>query len=246
MASEDFQSIISDTDNINSILFSDSAAQSESNLTNQTSRTKNKSRPLTSTIHRYTRARLPEDEGRTTKLYLCSECPPDLPSGWHPSSTNLQRHLKSKHNIICESELNSTRTTANESVQHLYDRILKQGKAKELEGEVLRRTVEKNLIKQTLLDLIIVRRLPFSCVEWPEFHAFVRAINQKADQPVIIPTHHTTIMNWITASFVESQDIIRRRLQSTKTPIHLAVDIWTCPNHTLLLGICASFLNVND
>src|ERR1700733_5071703 len=99
--------------------------------------------------------------------------------------------------------------------------------------------VYQNTIKQTLLDLIIVRRLPFSCVEWPEFHAFVKALNREAAHPTIVPISHQTITEWMYNHFTESQDIVRRLLQSAKTKIHLAVDIWTCPNHSLLLGICA-------
>ena len=83
--------------------------------------------------------------------------------------------------------------------------------------------VHRSTIKQALLDLIIVRRLPFSCVEWPEFHAFVKALNLEA--PSIIPTHYSTIIAWILEHFVESQDIVRKVLQSTKTKIHLAVNV---------------------
>src|SRR5450755_1765199 len=42
------------------------------------------------------------------------------------------------------------------------------------------------------------------------------------------------------------QDIVRKVLQSAKTNIHLAVDIWTSPSHALLLGICASFVDIQD
>jgi hypothetical protein len=118
--------------------------------------------------------------------------------------------------------------------------LLARGEVQGLEGEVLKRTVHQNTIKQALLDLIIVRRLPFSCVEWPEFHAFVKALNREA--PSIIPVHHSTITAWILEHYTESQDIVRKVLQSAKTNIHLAVDIWTSPSHALLLGICASFV----
>jgi hypothetical protein len=57
------------------------------------------------------------------------------------------------------------RDRAKDLVQQLYESLLEEGGIKGLKGEVLRRTVEKDLIKQTLINLIIVRRLPFSCVE---------------------------------------------------------------------------------
>lgn len=130
------------------------------------------------------------------------------------------------------------------SIQDLYERILAKGEVQGLEGEVLKRTVQQDAIKQALLDLIIVRRLPFSCVEWPELHAFVKAINREA--PSFLPLRHSTITDWIRAQFSEAQDIVRRVLQSAKTKIHLAIDIWTSPSHALLLGICASFVDVQD
>ena len=48
------------------------------------------------------------------------------------------------------------------------------------------------------------------------------------------------------ARFKDNQDIVRKLLQSAKTKIHLAVDIWTSPNHSLVLGICASFVDLYD
>src|SRR5205085_1824475 len=37
-----------------------------------------------------------------------------------------------------------------------------------------------------------------------------------------------------------------KRLQSSRTSIHLAVDIWTSPSHDLLLAVCASFVDAQD
>ena len=62
-------------------------------------------------------------------------------------------------------------------MQALYEKLLTKGEVQGLEGEVLRCTVEKGAIKQTLLDLIIIQQLPFSCVKWPEFYAFIKALN---------------------------------------------------------------------
>lgn len=40
--------------------------------------------------------------------------------------------------------------------------------------------------------------------------------------------------------------MVRKRLQSSQTSIHLAVDMWTSPSHDLLLAICASFVGARD
>ena len=202
---------------------------------------------LTSSIHKHCRLATKEEKKRTKKTYFCKYCPPQDPKGHHASTVGLQGHLR-KHDIEWSTEENNRRTTARDlgekSIQDLYEKLLAKGEVQGLEGEVLKRTVEQNTVKQALLDLIIVRRLPFSCVEWPEFHALIRAVNREA--PSFIPVHHSTITDWIHNSFSEAQDIVRRVLQSAKTKIHLAVDIWTSPSHALLLGICASFIDIQD
>jgi hypothetical protein len=200
-----------------------------------------------SSIHKHTRTATKEEKAHTKKRYFCKYCPPQDPKGHHSSTVGLQGHLR-KHDIKWDPVENQERTTAKDqgerSLSELYQKLLAKGEVQGLEGEVLKRTVHRNTVEQALLDLIIVRRLPFSCVEWPEFHAFVKALNREA--PSIIPTSHATITGWILKHFTESQDTVRKVLQSAKTNIHLAVDIWTSPSHTLLLGICASFVDIQD
>ncbi|EED18142.1 hypothetical protein TSTA_119060, partial [Talaromyces stipitatus ATCC 10500] len=96
----------------------------------------------------------------------------------------------------------------------------------------------------TLLNLIIIQRLPFSCVEWPESHAFVKALNRES--PSFIPIYDSIMTEWIAEHFIQSRDTMRKVLQSAKTNIHLTVDIWTSPSHSLLLEICASFADIQD
>ena len=244
--SENFSDVSSEVDTCSARLSSVETnvnAGSVSVSTSHTSQTSN----LTSSIHKHCRTATKEEKQRTKKKYFCKYCPPQDSNGHHASTSGLQLHLR-KHDIEWSRAENNRRTTARDqgekSVQDLYEKLLAKGEIQGLEGEVLKRTVEQNTVKQALLDLIIVRRLPFSCVEWPEFHALVRAINREASS--FIPVHHSTITNWIHSSFSEAQDIVRRVLQSAKTKIHLAVDIWTSPSHALLLGICASFIDIQD
>jgi hypothetical protein len=81
-------------------------------------------------------------------------------------------------------------------------------------------------------------------VEWPEWHALVQALNPQGR--VFMPTSHNTIKQRIDAWFPHAKDIVRKRLQSSQTSIHLAVDIWTSPSHDLLLAICATFVDAQD
>jgi hypothetical protein len=204
---------------------------------------------IISLIHEHTREAIREEKRRTKKNYFCRYCPPEDPKGHHAATSGLKLHLK-KHDIKWSAEQNTLRTTPRDIgeayVQELWMKLVEKGESNGFEGEVLKRTIEKKAIKSTLLDLIIVRRLPFRCVEWPEFHAFIKVLNREADHTDFIPVHHSTITDWIMERFQNDQDTVRKLLQSAKTNIHLAVDIWTSPNHSLILGICASFVDVHD
>ena len=62
----------------------------------------------------------------------------------------------------------------------------------------------------------------------------------------MIPKSHTTIRYKILQAFQDHKDIIRKKLQSALTHIHLSLDIWTSPNRKLLLGITADFINYEE
>jgi hypothetical protein len=158
----------------------------------------------------------------------------------------MKTHLKSKHQIDVNLATSVIRTTADDTIEALYNKLLLQlGHSKdELDHEIFRRSVNQQVVDQTLLDLFIIRRLSFSCVEWPEWHAFIRALNPQGH--IFIPTSHNTVKARLDISFQQSKDVVRKRLQSSQSSIHLAVDLWTSPSHDLLLAVCASFVDVQD
>jgi hypothetical protein len=50
----------------------------------------------------------------------------------------------------------------------------------------------------------------------------------------------------IMKAFQDHKDIVRKKLQSALTHIHLLMDIWTSPNRKLLLGITADFVDYEE
>ena len=212
--------------------------QSESHISAPSSSNRKKS----SAVHLH--CRTPTEEERNTKpeqkWIWCKYCVYSA-----QSTTNMKGHLQRTHEITIELSSSIVRTTAGATVQGLYDQLLlKLGNESDLNHEIFRRTVNQEVVTQTLIDLVIVRRLPFSCVEWPELHAFTQALNPTARS--FIPTSHNTLKTGIITWFIQAKDIVRKRLQSSQTKIHLAVDIWTSPSHDLLLGVCASFVDAQD
>jgi hypothetical protein len=199
----------------------------------------------TSPVHEHCRAPTPDEkkERPEPKWIWCKHCPKYSAQ----NTSNMRQHLDSVHGItVSKAPDSGIRTTAIETIEALYTKLLlRLGDSKDdLDQEILRRTVNQQVVNQTLLDLIIVRRLPFSCVEWPEWHAFVRALNPQGH--IFMPTSHNTVKQRIEVWFPHAKDIVRKRLQSSQTSIHLAVDIWTSPSHDLLLAICGSFVDAQD
>jgi hypothetical protein len=62
----------------------------------------------------------------------------------------------------------------------------------------------------------------------------------------IITTTHSRIYTQVNKAWTRHKDVVRRVLQSALTRIHISLDIWTSPNHWLLLAIVAHFTTQNS
>jgi hypothetical protein len=234
-----------------SAISGDGTERSETDLNSvdsiQSSKQSREPRTLSS-IHKHTRPADSEEKSRTKKNYFCKYCSSTNSKGHHQSTTGLKHHLKKEHNILWDPTENQNRTVRDEGQKTLieyYQKFLERGELQGLRNEILRRTVNKDLMKQALVDLVVRRRVSLSIVEWSEFHTLIGAANPEAPS-TSLPTSHQTVANWILQSYTRYQDIVRKILQSAQTNIHLAVDIWTSPESSLLLGICGSFVDHHD
>lgn len=81
-------------------------------------------------------------------------------------------------------------------------------------------------------------------METPEFHTLCQALNPESAN--YITTSHSTVSSLIQNSFQTQKDVVRKKLQSALTDIHLSVDVWTSPNNYLFLATCAHFVNAQD
>ena len=100
------------------------------------------------------------------------------------------------------------------------------------------------MINEALVSLVVVRNLPFRAVEWPEFHTLCRTLNPESSG--FITTAHSQLARQISSSWQSCQDIVRKKLQSAISSIHLSLDIWTSPNRYSFLGVCAHFVDYSE
>jgi len=171
----------------------------------------------------------------------CKHCP-STPYG-SVVATNFRGHFK-KHGIFVETRQNTILATASDELVQLYNKLSITGQVEEVETKVLKKVLHREIIDEALVSLVVVRNLPFSLAEWPEFHTFCKTLNPQATSH--LTTTHKTISTMIDTSWQIHKDIVRKKLQSAVSSLHLSLDIWTSPNRYLLLGICAHFVDQPD
>jgi hypothetical protein len=210
------------------------SATDESTTTTQTYNKKWKS-----PVWQYCR-RPTADEKNQDHLY-CTRCTLDTESEPYntKSSENMKKHLFRHHQITVEKALNKNQVIVNQQLRQLYYQAEATSGADELNSEILRAQLNKTVITEALISMIVVRNLSFCLVEWPEFHTLCQALNQECEG--IITTTHSQVYTHMSKAWSSHKDIVRRELQAALSRIHISLDIWTSPNRWLLLAICAHF-----
>jgi hypothetical protein len=183
-----------------------------------------------------------EDGYGTSKIKYCIYCK-DI-SYSTLVTTNMRNHLRTKHDIEVKITPGTAQQAILDQLQKLYSKAESLGQTKDIDNQVLQKFVRQEVINEALVTLIIVRNLSFRLVEWPEFHALCRVLNPMSGGYLI--SAHSTIPRRIETQWFTQKDIVRKKLQSAISNIHLSLDIWTSPNHLLLLGICAHFVGQNQ
>jgi len=134
-------------------------------------------------------------------------------------TSNFRRHLQNKRQIIVDETESSKRPLPQEPLN-------------------------RALLNEALVSLVTQANLSFRIVESPEFQDFCQILNPKAKD--YLTTAHSTVRLLAEASWQSQKDIIRKRVQSALSSIHISLDIWTSPNRILLLGICGHFFDQNS
>jgi hypothetical protein len=129
-------------------------------------------------------------------------------------------------------------------LQKLYQQLKQANETSTFDEKILQQAIDRDTFKQCLIDLVIVRSLSLSILTWPEFHMLCKALNPGSIAS--IPTSHQTMRNWIQESYHIKKDLVRRTVQSAKSPIHLSVDAWTSPNNLLTMAICGQFVDSDN
>lgn len=167
----------------------------------------------------------PERRGKNL-IFYCKYC--SDPPYSATASNSFRYHLKTIHGVEVESTLGSVQSATS------------TGQTQQLDVQVLQKVLDKDVIDEALVTLIVVRDLPFCIVEWPEFHAFFQVLNPEVKSNII--TTQSEVAKKVEKLWLSHKDVVRKKLQSAISSVHLSLNIWTSPNKLLFLGICAHFV----
>jgi hypothetical protein len=181
-----------------------------------------------------------QEDGEDPKLKYCIHCT-TIPIYATMVTTNMRAHLQAKHSIAIERQLGLVQATTVQQLEQLYLRANLSSQTKQIDTQVFRSCLNQDVINEALVSLIVVQSLPFQAVEWPKFHALCQILNPESSD--FITTAHSQVGKKIKESFISHKDIVRRKLQSAVSRVHISLDVWTSPNGLLLLGIVAHFVD---
>ena len=93
----------------------------------------------------------------------------------------------------------STKVIVCKKLKQLYDKASTQNDITKFNSQVLKKILNKDIIKQALLNLIIIQNLPFRAVEWLELYILCQALNPESRS--YIPVSHATVPEMVKNSF---------------------------------------------
>lgn len=163
-------------------------------------------------------------------------------------TTTIQQareHLQKDHSIVAYDGASSSGSLVRRSIESVFARQVERqdnGKCTR-EHTVLETSLNRHLVQQALVRLIVRRSLPLSITEWPEFHAFCHSLNPAASTALY--RSHSSVSRRITRSFHHHRDEVQAILSRALSRIHLCTDTWTSPagHHKEFQAINAHFVD---
>ena len=112
---------------------------------------------------------------------------------------------------------------AGKQLRVLYRQAQANDDVNDFNLEILKSCLNKLIIIEALVTLIVVYNLSYCLAEWLAFYVLCLALNLACKG--IIITSYLRIRNIVCASYTRHKDTIRRLLQSALLRIYIACDI---------------------
>jgi hypothetical protein len=94
-------------------------------------------------------------------------------------------------------------------------------------------------MQKKLIQWIVLSQQPFTIIEEPSFHSFVKVLHPTTKLPTA-----NTVKKYIMDFYTIEIQRVKEILQSVPGKISFTIDIWTSPSMKSFLAITAHFINV--
>ena len=154
---------------------------------------------------------LTADKENQDHLY-CSYCPSDsIADGYKEPyntkiPTNMGKHLLGAHQIIVEKKLSTQQAIVVQQLKQFYHQAHMIGETEELDTKILKDQLNKVVITEALISLIVVQNLAYALVKWPEFHTLCQALNQECKG--MITTTHSQVALKVKEAWHTYKDVV--------------------------------------
>src|SRR6266498_3278650 len=126
------------------------------------------------------------------------------------NSSNMRKHIERNYKIQIELTPSRIQITTLQQLKQFYLKAESSGQISEIDTQVFRKQLDQDIINKALISLIVVRNLPFTAVEWPEFHTLYQALNPEAKDVITIT--HSQVKNKIEKAYDIYKDTVRKKL----------------------------------
>ena len=240
-AADDITDESSQLSELRSSLFDD--FETFSNTTNSSDPPPSKRRKVRATnTWQYCRKAKPGEPERNSNKARIFYCSYNRCSFTGTVTTNIRAHLRRHGVLISEQEplaKKAGKEKLKQIVQKMKDHATVQRQNKE--AEVLRSCIQKTVVREALAELIVARNLPYEATTWPELRALLLSVNYMADDALAASSR--TVPATIQLSYELDKEVLKGRLQTAVSPIHLSFDCWSSPNRKSFLAIVAHFVD---
>ena len=161
-------------------------------------------------------------------------------------TSNIERHLMKTHQVFEDSpkDIRATQQQINISDALTTAETNPRMKRRRMNDYNPVSDLHPDVLEVLYVKFIATCNVPLRLVESPEFRALLSYINP--DIETWLPDSHNTIREWVMKQYLDQKRRMKQRLQSSRTKIHIACDLWTSPNSLAIFGIVAHYISEDN
>ena len=172
-------------------------------------------------------------------LHYCKRCR-NPPWSTHISG-NARYHLESVHQVVVRED-SGQQLKRQLAIENAFARTTVQVRPSgERAANALRGVVNADAFREAQMLMAIRRHLPLNFVTWPEYQALLTAINPTAEE--LLVGSGATVAADLDTAYVAHEQSIKRWLASSRSLIHISMDVWSSPHRKSFIAVHAQWVD---